>query len=198
MKTIFPFTAALVLLSGCATYHLGHYKRSLPGGYDRIAIPMFSNKTAEVGIESFFTKALKMEFERSELATVTSKNDAQVILEGVVKTVNHTGDTPTNKDDTAGLETPLVTGNPLPQGTSLFKSYTSSVVVTIVARKVADNSVLWQGDFSSSKAFSAALLGSPQYNYANPLYNQSARVSTIEKQAKDMMLEAHDRLTENF
>ncbi|MBK9294797.1 MAG: LptE family protein [Oligoflexia bacterium] len=195
----FLLLALTAHLFGCASYHLGHYKRHLPGGYDRVAIPMFTNKTDEVGIENYFTKALKFEFERSRLATVTSKEHAQIIIEGFIKSVDYVGGSPTKYDEKEGLQTPTNSNtNPLPKGTTLFKSYTASLVVQLVAKKVSDNTIIWTGDFSSSKGFSGALIGSPQYNYANPLYNQSARVQTIEKQAKEMMLEAHDRMTENF
>jgi hypothetical protein len=199
------FALILLLVTssfGCASYHLGHYKRALPGGYDRVAIPVFQNKTEEVGIETFFTKSLRTEFERSHLATVTSKNDAQVIIEGVITKSEFVGGAPTNRDDTAGLQTPNVLDpnypNPLPVGTTLNRSYSSNLVIKIFARKVADNSVLWQGEFTSSRSYNAPLIGSPQFAFSNPIYNQSSRISTVEQQAKDLMAEAHDRLTENF
>lgn len=200
MKIIFLL---IPILSGCASYHVGHYKRALPGGYDRISIPMFHNKTDEVGIETFFTKALRTEFERSNLARVTSSNDAQVILEGTVSMVTYTGSNPTSLgEDSPGIRTPNpvdpLTPNPLPKGVTLNRTYTSQVLVKITARKVADNSILWQGDFTSQRNYAAPLIGSPTLTSANALYNQNSRIDTMERQAKDLMSEAHDRLTENF
>lgn len=201
---------ALTLQTGCASYHLGHYRRTLPGGYDTVAIPMFQNKTVEVGIETFFTKALRTEFERSGLAKVMSKNDAQVVLEGTITKLAFVGSNGTQYGDT-NLQTKnplpdptstppgLVTNlNPLPRGTTLNKTYSSTVFVTIVARKTADNSILWQGDFTSQRNYSAPLIGTPSLTSSNALYNQNSRDNTLERQAEDLMSEAHDRLTENF
>ena len=206
------FLPLLLLELGCASYHFGHYKRTFPGGYDRVAIPVFQNKTSITGIESYFTQALRMEFERSGMSLVTSKADAQVILEGSVDTASFNGSAPTSYSaDPTGIQTPNAppyptagypTGpaypNPLPLGATLNKTYTSNSMVTIVARKVSDNKVLWTSTFTSSRNYSAPLLGSPSLTGANALYNEISRTDTIQKQAKDMMTEAHDRLTENF
>lgn len=195
-----------VLGAGCSSYQFGQHKRALPGGYDRIAIPTFSNKTQEVGIETYFTEFLRMEFERSGLAKVTSKNDAQVVLEGVVTSTAFVGGVAITGGDAESKEirTPTrIPGapdnpNPLPKGTLLNKEYYSTVVVHIVARKVSDSSVLWEGDFTSQRQFFAPLIGLPGLNTANPLYINTARQDTVARIAKDLMSEAHDRLTENF
>jgi hypothetical protein len=199
------FVMAILVLSGCASYHFGQYKRALPGGYDRVAIPLFLNKTQEAGIETHFTESLRMEFERSRLARVTSKNDAQVILEGTITATSYTGGVSITGGDQSSKEirTPYpVDGaantNPLPQGTFLNKEYYTTVTVRLVARKVSDNSVLWEGDFSSQRQFFAPLIGTPGINTANPLYMNTSRQETVARIAKDLMSEAHDRLTENF
>lgn len=208
MKLTLQLSCLLVAcfaMSACATYRFGHYKRNLPGGYDRIAIPVFQNKTDEVGIETYFTRSLRTEFERSGLAHVTSKSDAQVILEGTIVGLSISGTDGTQYGD-SGLQTPnprtdpdlLSNKNPLAKGTTLNRTLNSNITVRITARKVSDNGILWESDFNSSRNFYAALIGTPDLTYANPLYNQNAKVITIEKQAQDMMSEAHDRLTENF
>lgn len=190
---------SLSVLCGCATYHLGHYKRSVPGGYDKVAIPVFQNSTPFTGIESYFTRALRMEFERSGLALMESKAEAQVIMEGQILSVQFNGSNPTASDtDSTGIQSPSSSSNPLPIKTTLNKTYTSQVVVQVTAKKVADNSILWQGVFTSSRNYAAPLLGTPSVTGASALYNENSRVETVQKQAQDMMSEAHDRFTENF
>src|ERR1035437_6307494 len=66
--------------NGCASYHFGHYNRAVPGGYDRVAIPMFENITQEVSVETYFAEDLHREFERSLFFKVTAKNHAQPLL----------------------------------------------------------------------------------------------------------------------
>jgi hypothetical protein len=202
-----------VLIGGCSSYQFGNAKSAMPGGYDRVAVPLFVNKTQEVGVEAYFTESLRTEFERSKLAKVTSKTDAQVILEGTITSVQFT---PTllvaaqppdysKPDQYQNLEivapdTASATGksNPLPANTILSKEYQTSVTVSIVARKVSDNTVLWRGDFSGQGIYAGPLIGTPSLNASNAIYNQSSRQTTVSRIAKDMMSEAHDRLTENF
>lgn len=213
--------------TACGHYQLGHGNRTLPGGYDRVSVPMFLNKTHEVGIETYFTEALRLEFERSDLAKVVDRKDAQVVLEGVI---THLSIVPTlqAQPDSSDLLTPdpinPATGqpypdpkalraggepektfNPLPKHTVLNKQYSVTLTVSVSARRASDHSILWSGNFTSTRPYNGPLLGTPTLldgtpgiNTAAPLYNQVARQDTIARLAKDMMAEAHDRITENF
>jgi hypothetical protein len=214
---IFIFT--LLILAGCATYHFGKGARALPGGYDRVSVPMFSNKTQEVGIEPYFTEALRTEFERSRAAHVTSQVDAQLVLEGTILSVAYTPTIILNVQSTGLISpvghqilgapqpgaTPALQTNTLPSTAVLNSQYQVVVTVRINARKNSDHSILWTSDFVSQRQYLAPLLGlpalangTPALNTASPLYNQASRVETISLLAKDMMAEAHDRITENF
>jgi hypothetical protein len=194
IKTLLLLTLAL---SGCSTYHFGKGGRALPGGYDRVAIPMFVNKTQEVGIEPYFTEALRTEFERSNAATVTNKIDAQLILEGTIMTVTYSPSIQINSTST-GLITPpghqisvpvptTVNGvttnvytpqtNPLPANDVLSTQYQVVVTLKLIARKNSDNTVLWSSDFSTQRQYLGPLLGTPTLadgtpgiNTASPLY----------------------------
>ena len=210
--TDFIATFVILLMLGCGSYELGHGKRAVPGGYDKIAVPMFKNRTPEVGIEAYFTQNLRSEFERSRLAKVVGKNEAQVILEGVISKVSYTPAAQTsNAKYDLQAPSPIPYPNhpeitsPLPDNTILNTQYATSLVVDIIARKVSDNSVLWRGSFTGQRQYLAPLLGTPRLasgapalNTSSPLYNQSSRTDVISRMAKEMMSEAHDRLTENF
>jgi hypothetical protein len=191
----------VIFTAGCATYQFGHGKRMLPGGYDRVSIPVFSNKSHEVGVESYFTSSLRTEFESSRLATVTSKSEAQVTLEGEIISVSFTPSVQFNSSSNELVGPNLRLGgteNTMPSDTVMSKEYLAQVSVKIIARKMSDNTVLWQGDFSGQKVYLAPLLGKPSLNDSNSIYNQRSRQDTVSRLAVEMMSEAHDRITENF
>ena len=186
----------LVMLSGvsCASYQFGQARRQLPGGYDRLAIPIFMNRTPEVGIETYFTDALKMEFERSRLATVLPKDQAQVVIEGAVTKVLSVP-----RAQTSEIKDPLgKTTNVLPKDTLISQEYGVVVNVHLILRKLANDQVLWEGDFSNEKSYRGPQLGSPGLSNSNAIYNLSGRVLTIAQLSEVMMSEAHDQITENF
>ena len=194
--------AFMVLLSGCASYQMGHMKRALPGGYDRVAVPTFYNKTLETGAEVPFTNALIQELQRSGLAEVVSKNDAQVILEGTVSRVYWTGTQvgASDPDIQSAVYSPPGTSNPtgLPDSVLFTKEYQVYATVHLVARRTSDNTVMWESDIDGDKRYSGPLIFNSAINESNALYNSSARQQTLNKMALDMMSEAHDRLMENF
>jgi hypothetical protein len=179
-----------------------------------VAIPVFSNKTQEVGLETYFTDSLRVEFERSHLAKIVSKNDAQMIVEGTITRMlivpigaqlDYTSTTLLTPNPVINPQTGISSSNPLPSTAILNSQYNITVDVHIDARKASDHSVIWSSDFESQRQFSGALLGTPMsaggvpgVNTSAPLYDQSARQDTVARLARDLMQEAHDRLTENF
>lgn len=171
-------------MSGCA-YHFGGGDRSLPQGYKQLTIPIFKNLTQEVGIEVAFTNSLKQEFERSKVARLMEPSQAEVVLEGEIKSLTYGG---TGKTE----------GGSLPTGTVLASSYDIYVVCSLTLRRQSDRSVLWSGDFSRGRSYGAPAVTLAGINTVNPLYNLSARRQNIDIIAGDMMAEAHDRITENF
>lgn len=182
---VFVLCAAGFLLNSCA-YHLGNASRSLPGGYKQVAIPVFKNKSQENGIEVAFTNNLIAEFQRSKIARVVSKNEADIMLEGTIDNVAY------------GAGGATTSGDFLPKGTVLATEYRITISVTVRAIRLIDGAELWSGTFPGETTYSAPLVTLPGVNSVNPLYNLSARRQNIESKSIDMMAEAHDRVTENF
>lgn len=180
---------AIFALSGCA-YHWGQHKRSIPGGYDQVSVPIFVNRTKESGIESFFTASIINEFERSGLARVKSKGDSQIVLEGRVEQIDYVDGTKVDKDDPGYEE--------LPSGVVLTKEYRVIAKVFVQLRRRSDQKVVWSGEFDGERRYSAPQVTVEGSNTVNPLYNHVARRSTLKVLAKDLMAEAFDRITENF
>ncbi len=177
------------LLSSCA-YRFGSPERRIPGGYHLIAVPVFTNKTQEVTIETFFTQSMIMEVEKSSLAQVTSKEESQAILMGEITKIDYVlGTEISNKTDGFGT---------LPVGTVLSKEYRILVEATIKLVRSSDMAVLWEGGVQGEKRYPAPVITKEVLNTANPLYNQSAKIQNIQQVANDMMAEAYERMTENF
>ncbi len=173
---------------GCA-YRLGYADRALPQGYEVVAIPVFQNRTDEVGIETYFTNALVREFERSRVARVIPARQAEVTLEGSLDNLEFRS----SSRAVGGTEIKA-----LPRETVLTTEYRVLLTTNLRLVRNSDGQVLWQSSFRNEKVFSAPQIGSAGINTANSLYLHSARHQTLALLAEEMMKEAHDRLTENF
>ncbi|MCB0415190.1 MAG: hypothetical protein KDD50_12705 [Bdellovibrionales bacterium] len=186
-KSILLFTI-LTMLS-CA-YKVGYPKRALAGGYDKVAISVFENKTREVGVEVYFTNALVRNFERSKVAKVVSKNIAPVSIVGEIDKIELDQAVIVSGGDT-GFEK-------LPLKSVLTINYNVKLNSTIKMVRNSDHTVLWSGKFYQEKVYSAPQLESAKLNSANALYNQRAKHQVYKAIAQIMMKEVHDRMTENF
>lgn len=188
------FFARLVILgfasfgaSGCA-YHFGKASRTIPGGYTKISIPVFKNKTQEVSAEVAFTRALLEEFQRSKVAQVVDDDHSEVRIQGEITSIQYL---PDSRKTTRELPT-------LPLGTVLASQYRMLVNVEVRVIRRSDGAVLWGDGFAKDTSFAAPLVTATGVNSVNPLYNLSARRQNLETMAADMMIEAHSRITENF
>ena len=176
---------------GCA-YGFGFSHRALPGSYTQVAIPVFKNKTPDVGIELSFTNALVRRFARSQVAEVVASEKSPLTLEGIIQKVETVPSGPVvTNDPNGGLRQ-------LPDNAVLTTEYRLVVSTEIILRRKSYDRVVWQGNFRGERVYPAPRLGAPVVNSANATYNQSVRLQTIALMADEMMTEAHDRITENF
>lgn len=129
------------LISGCA-YRTGGPDRSLPGGYTQIHIPIFKNKTQEVGIEVGFTNALVQEFERSRSARVVAPQYAEAEVEGEIQSVIY---------QPGGIQG----GDKFPKGSVLASEYRVLLVVRVALKRKSDNAELWSGTFQGERTYVA-------------------------------------------
>ncbi|QDK39685.1 LptE family protein [Bdellovibrio sp. NC01] len=193
MDAIFKaFRISMILslfLCGCA-YHLGAASRSIPGGYKQISVPVFKNKTQETGIEVSFTNAMIQEFQRSRVARVVDNSLSEVAVIGSIDNIQYLPGAKRLSGDSA---TPY-----LPNGSALASEYRILLTVTVRVVRQADGTELWKGSFNGERTYQAPQVTLAGVNSVNPLYNLSARRQNIDVMASDLMLEAHDRITENF
>lgn len=178
-----------LLSSGCA-YQLGKAARSIPGGYKQISVPVFKNRTQEVGIEMGFTNLLIQEFQRSRVARVVDNSLSEVAVMGQIDSIQYL---PVAKSTAGDSSAPF-----LPMGTVIATGYRILVTATVKLVRQADGTELWSGSFAGERTYAAPQVTLAGVNSVNPLYNLSARRQNIDVMAADLMIEAHNRITENF
>ena len=170
--------------SGCA-YSIGNTDRRLPEGYKLVAVPVFKNQSHEVGMEVAFTNAMIREMERHQIGRVVSKADAQVVLDGVIDSVQY-------------IVSNQINDTSIPRSTILNTQYQIVVGVTLRLRRASDGVNIWTESFQAERSYQAPKIGLEGLNSANSLYNDSAKHDNLSAMATDLMAEAHSRLTENF
>jgi hypothetical protein len=172
------------MLTGCGYQWGNRGSEILPGKYREIAVPMFKNKTQEVGSEVYFTNAIIEEIARSPNA-ITSSDKAEIVLEGELSRIEITG------EGLANVEA-------LPKLVELVSSYKLLVEVHIRVRRKSDQSLLFNQRFTGERTYASAQIGDARFNSANPNYNQSALHENLKIISVDLMTKAYNLMTESY
>lgn len=85
-KKVWLVCVISLLMASCGYHFSGG--GDLPGGIRKIHISVIENKTAETGMENTFTNDLINEFTRASRAAVTTREDADAVLSGIITSVN--------------------------------------------------------------------------------------------------------------
>ncbi len=178
----------LVLTSNCA-YRWGQAEKKIPGGYYNVSIPIFENKTSEVGIESFFSNALRQEFMSSRVARLSYLDQAEVEIKGRIVDVSVVPNTLAS----AGKGYP----GP-PQGTAPAIEYKVVVKIGVSVIRRSDFIKLWEESFTGEQNFNAAHVYTSGLSSVNPLYDLNAKRESIKHIAIELMSEVHNTMTESF
>ena len=92
MKTgrcCWPLLLPLLLLSGCGYHPLG--AEPVGGATHTLAVPLFTNRSTEVGLEAIMANALISTFTQTRAVKVTPYEDrADLVLDGKVQSVDNT------------------------------------------------------------------------------------------------------------
>ncbi|NWF54855.1 MAG: LptE family protein [Syntrophaceae bacterium] len=75
---------AFLFLAGCG-YQLRGKETNLPPGIHSVAIPIFANRTDQTGVETDVTQALTAKFISSKRLSVATRESADALLTGTVK-----------------------------------------------------------------------------------------------------------------
>jgi hypothetical protein len=91
-STLFALSlAAILLLTGCAGYHIGASIPKKMEGIKTIAVPTFHNDTLVPRIESLAATTVVRAFQEDGTFQIRSSEDADVILEGTIASIRRRG-----------------------------------------------------------------------------------------------------------
>ena len=131
-------TVLLLLLTvvGCG-YHFPAQGGALPGGVQKIFLPLFANETAEPRLENYLSSKVSEVFARNaNLLQVEDRQQAEAVLEGVISSYRTRAYSYDKNDD--------------------ISEYRSTMVVNAKLRQVEDGRLLWQGQVSWDDEYPAA------------------------------------------
>ncbi len=131
-------TVLLLLLTvvGCG-YHFPAQGGALPGGVQKIFLPLFANGTAEPRLENYLSSKVSEVFARNaNLLQVEDRQQAEAVLEGVISSYRTRAYSYDKNDD--------------------ISEYRSTMVVSAKFRQVEDGRLLWQGQVSWDDEYPAA------------------------------------------
>lgn len=129
MKKNFWWPAAVSLfltlfLAGCG-YHFQGRETNLGPEIRSVAIPIFTNRTPQTGIESEVTRALVEKFIATRRLAVTKQSSADALLTGVVKSFS-------------------TTSVAVSAGIQATTSYRAAVTVEILLQRQSDGKILFK------------------------------------------------------
>ncbi len=172
LGSILLFTMSL----SCGYWFVSRQDR-LPGGGKKVSIPVFQNRTQEIGLENVFTSALRNEFFRSKVIQVVSLDEADSEIQGII--------TSTSAEPLAHTEVPL-------SGRSskiLANEYRAKVDVSITLVRRSDQTILWQRNLSDGRQYSTG---------SDFVKNEDRQQEAFKKVALYLMEQAHDAMLEDF
>ena len=184
-------TASVIqfLGSGCA-YKLSSQTSSLPGNVKVIQIPLFKNDSNEVGVETYFTNALKTEAIRSKIVQVKNdESDVEAVLQGRIRDITVIADESVIEAKNTSY---------LPTENVLATQYKVTATIVLELKRRNSTDLLYSGQFVQTLNYSAPQITLPVINTANSLYNESAKRQTLDAISKELMQAAFDRMVEDF
>ncbi len=156
------------MILGCG-YQMVGKETHLPPGLTSIAIPTFRNQTLEPGIEVPFTQGFLREFINDRRVRVVDRNEADSILEGVIKSF----DIYSVSYDRSGLAI----------------EYQTSVVVDLTLKKQTGE-ILWKmQDLSESRWYRTS---------GNVLISESNKAAAMQQTGRFMAERVRNRFFHQF
>ncbi|MFP3867841.1 MAG: LPS assembly lipoprotein LptE [Desulfobacteraceae bacterium] len=162
---LFLAMLGLINLAGCG-YHVLGSTPTTSVMQPKLAIPLFTNRSNEVGLEAIFANALIGTFSQSKAAQVTTKeNQADLILQGDVTTVENRSLAYRDIDR------------------SLVRRV--SISIDFVLKERQSGKVIWK----QAKAIDADYVVNPDYHYG-----EATRQMSISKAAATLARRVHDEI----
>jgi outer membrane lipopolysaccharide assembly protein LptE/RlpB len=146
MRTLLV-VALLLLIAGCG-YHFSGKGGALPGGVQRLHIPLFVNQTAKPQLENRLSSRVSEVFARNgNISLVEQHSQAEAVLEGTIISYAARPLSYNQKD--------------------AISEYRATMTVEVKLRQVKDGRLLWSGTSSWYENYSAASDKGLQYDREN-------------------------------
>ncbi len=186
-------TASLVLF-GCG-YHFPGDAGVLPGGGTRVHVSTFTNQSREPGLENSVRDALENEILRRGNFELVSTGEAEVVLEGVIKSLQYRPIAFSNSDEALQYETIMT--------------------VSVLLRDPKRKAIVWRvSNLRESDSFGAVpgtvVVQSSQFQEQSTLnaqnlaqltdvqLSESQKDEAIERVLENMSRDVYNSMTENF
>ena len=85
-KKILSILITILCFSACGYRFAGD--ASFPGGVRKICIPLFENRSGEIGLETGFADDLMNQFRRNSSVVLTGRESADAVLSGKIESLN--------------------------------------------------------------------------------------------------------------
>jgi outer membrane lipopolysaccharide assembly protein LptE/RlpB len=157
-----------VLMAGCG-YQMVGKETHVPPGINSIAIPTFVNQTFEPGIEVPFTQGFLKEFIQDRRVKVVGRNEADSVLEGVIKSFQIYS----VSYDRSGIAL----------------EYQTTLVIDLTLRKKTGEILWMEKDLSDSRVYRTSY---------NILVSESNKAAAIQSLARFMAERIRNRFFYNF
>ncbi|MDY7033443.1 MAG: LptE family protein [Thermodesulfobacteriota bacterium] len=167
-KGVLILGLALCLFS-CG-YHFAGKGEGLPSDIKTIAIPFFTNKSFEPGIENFFTNALIDEFLKRGRVDIGKTKDSEATITGVI----------------TSFKTSPISFN----GNNRALEYRATVTLEVSLKRNDNGTVIWESS-KISRYHEYSVSSDTTMTYEN-------KRQAIKKIAEDLAEEIHNRIFEGF
>lgn len=132
----FSCLVLLVCLSGCG-YHFSGHSGNLPGGVEKLYIPLFINKTSEPRLETRFASQVSEVFSRNKkILQVEKREEAEAVLLGTVRSYKNQSLSYDRRDD--------------------IGTYYSTMNIDVELRRVDTNQLIWEGSVKWKEIYRAS------------------------------------------
>ena len=147
MRMLLVFALPLLLLVGCG-YHFPGKGGTLPGGVQRLHIPLFINQTAKPQLENRLSNRVSEVFARNDNIVIVEQHaQAQAVLEVVINSY---------------AAVPLSYNQ-----NDVISEYRTTMTLAAKLRQVEDGRLLWSGTLSWYENYEAVSDKGLQYDLEN-------------------------------
>lgn len=176
---ILPQSIFILFIAGCGYRFYESTSHSPYKGIKNVAIPVFKNRTSEIGLEGLFTSAFMDEVERGGVFVLTDENRADAIFNGIIEKVEVTP---------LGLE--------ICEGGTRVKTFRLRVSFSACLKeKSKDGRVLWKIDNISEENDYAGMdieVGD------SAIMRKGLQMEAYREVAEDLMEDVYDLMVKDF